>query len=81
MNLKIYQQGEGPANTVGAFTGARAIIQQTLEQWTVLRGQVPNKKVHNWNGDVSPVVHQLDQFQAKELAPMLKNHMAVLQGF
>lgn len=50
-------------NTVGAFFGERAILKFTLEQWKVLRGVAPDKYFHNWNGDISPVIHQSDRFQ------------------
>jgi len=62
MDIKIFQQGEGPVNTVGAFGGARAVIKWPLEQWGIVKGQKPNKYFYNWNGDKSPVVHQLDRF-------------------
>ena len=62
MDIKVFQQGEGPVNTVGAFFGERAVLKFTLEQWKVLRGTAPNKYIYNWNGDISPVVHQADRF-------------------
>lgn len=62
MNLKIYQQGEGPVNTVGALNGARAVLKWNLETWTVVRGTAPNKYFYNWNNDLSPVIHQADRF-------------------
>ena len=62
MDLKIYQQGEGPVNTVGAFYGDRAVLKFSLEEWKILRGTAPQKYIHNWNGDISPVIHQADRF-------------------
>ena len=63
MNVKIFQQGEGPVNTVGAFkNGPNALLKFTLEEWGILKGQAPEAFVANWNGDKSPVVHQLDRF-------------------
>lgn len=77
MDLKIYQQGEGPVNTVGAFFGDRAAVKMPLEKWTVLRGTAPNKMIHNWNGDASPVVHQADRFLGTDLSPQYSAHLAV----
>lgn len=62
MDLKIYQQGEGPVNTVGSFFGQRAILKFSLTDWKVLKGESPNKFFYNWNGDKSPVIHQADRF-------------------
>jgi hypothetical protein len=59
--VKLYQQGEGPVNTVGAFFGDRTLIKMSLEGLNILRGEAPNKRVYNWNGELSPVVHQLDR--------------------
>jgi hypothetical protein len=65
MNVKVFQQGEGPANTVGSFyPGHQALLKLTLdEQWGILKGKAPNRYVANWNGDVSPMTHQLDRFE------------------
>ena len=68
MDLKIYQQGEGPVNTVGAFfPGERALLKFNLKTWNVLRGEPPSMTFHNWNGDLSPVIHQADRFLDKDL--------------
>ena len=65
MRVKVFTQGEGPVNTVGAFfKGKRAILHLDLEMdWTVLRGKETERYIANWNGDPSPVVHQLDRFE------------------
>jgi hypothetical protein len=62
MNVKIYQQGEGPVNTVGSFFGERAILKFDLKTWKVLKGESPNKFFYNYNGQLSPVIHQMDRF-------------------
>lgn len=62
MDVKIYQQGEGPVNTLGAFSGKTVILQRSLEEWGMLKGQKPNQYIHNWNGEKSPVVHQADRY-------------------
>jgi hypothetical protein len=63
LTAQIYQQGEGPVNTVGAFTGKMATLKRPLREWGVLQGEAPNAVVLNWNKEPSPVVHQLDRFQ------------------
>ena len=60
--VQVYQQGEGPVNTVGAFTGKMATLKRTLHEWGVMVGEPPNTVVLNWNKEKSPVVHQLDRF-------------------
>jgi len=68
LDVKIFQQGEGPVNTVGAFfPGERALLKMDLKTWKVLRGEKPEKTFHNWNGDLSPVVHQADRFLNSDL--------------
>jgi hypothetical protein len=63
IDIKVYQQGEGPVNTVGAFfPGERALLKFNLTEWKILRGQVPDRYFYNWNGDKSPVIHQADRF-------------------
>jgi hypothetical protein len=59
---QVFQQGEGPINTVGAFFGERAILKWNLVEWKVLRGDAPEQWISNWNGEKSPVVHQADRF-------------------
>mmetsp|Transcript_24751 Transcript_24751/g.41861 ORF Transcript_24751/g.41861 Transcript_24751/m.41861 type:complete len:398 (+) Transcript_24751:69-1262(+) len=66
MDVKVYQQGEGPVNTVGAFTGKMATLKRPLRDWGVLTGEAPQAVVLNWNQEPSPVVHQLDRFQSSE---------------
>jgi len=63
MDVHIYQQGEGPVNTVGSFYGDRKLLKKSLEQWGVLKGKPPHRYIANWNGDYSPVVHQFDRYR------------------
>ena len=65
MRVKVFSQGEGPVNTVGAFyTGPQAMFKfDLIKDWTVLRGKETERYIANWNGDPSPVVHQLDRFE------------------
>lgn len=64
MNVKIYQQGEGSVNTVGGFFGKNKALQFSLEEWKIMRGNAPFKGIYNWNGDLSPAIHQIDRFLA-----------------
>lgn len=64
MKVKMFYQGEGPVNTVGAFyPGWTAMFKFSLEEWGVLKGTGSEKYIANWNGDPSPVVHQADRFE------------------
>lgn len=63
VDLKIYQQGEGPVNTVGGFFGERIPIKFSLEKWQVLRGEKGKQVIYNWNNDPSPAIHQGDRFK------------------
>jgi hypothetical protein len=78
--LKRYQQGEGPINSIGAFGARQAILQRSLTDWQVLRGEGGKKSIVNWNGEVSPVVHQADRFLGTELAPRLADHFEILRS-
>eukprot|EP01036_Dinobryon_divergens_P033411 gene33411-43189_t len=80
MNVKIYQQGEGPVNTVGGFFGERKILKALLQDWKVVKGDAPYKYVYNWNGEISPTVHQMDRFLTTELLGGYQQHMAVFQN-
>ena len=80
MNLKIYQQGEGPVNTVGSFGGARAVLKFSLEKWGIVKGESPNKYFYNWNGDKSPVVHQLDRYIDTLFKRNMPAHLGALQN-
>jgi hypothetical protein len=33
-----------------------------MSQWNILRGEKGSRFIANWNGDPSPVVHQLDRY-------------------
>lgn len=65
MKVKVFHQGEGPVNNVGAFyPGHQAILKWKLdEDWGILKGEKPNRYFANWNGDASPIVHQADRFE------------------
>lgn len=62
MRVKVFPQGEGPVNTLGGFYGDAKILRASLAEWKILRGEEPFKYVHNWNGEISSVVHQLDRY-------------------
>ena len=81
MDLKIYQQGEGPVNTVGSFyPGPNAILKFPLETWRVLRGTGKDKVFHNWNNDISPVVHQMDRFYDTDFKRNYGEHLKYAAG-
>lgn len=81
MDIKVYQQGEGPVNTVGSFfPGPAAILKFPLEQWRVLRGEGNQKAFYNWNGDISPVVHQMDRFYRTEFKGNYGEHLKFADG-
>ena len=67
-DVKIYQQGEGPVNTIGGFFGTRIPIKLPLETWLVLRGEKGDQYVHNWDDSHSPMVHQGDRFLGKDFS-------------
>ena len=64
MDVKIFQQGEGPVNTVGAFSGKSSLVKLTLKEWGIAKADDNSDLIyiHNWNGDKSPVVHQFDRY-------------------
>jgi hypothetical protein len=66
MKVKVFYQGEGPVNTVGAFyPGWTSMFKFPLDEtgWGVLKGKGSDKYFANWNGDLSPVIHQADRFE------------------
>ena len=62
MSIKQFPQGEGPINTIGGFKQDKALVKMNLTDWQILQGSKYNKTIHNWNGDISPVVHQYDKY-------------------
>lgn len=62
LDVKLYAQGEGPANIVGGFFGENKLLRAYLSEWKILRGEAPYKYIYNWNGEICPIVHQLDRF-------------------
>lgn len=81
MDIKVYQQGEGPVNTVGSFfPGERTILKFPLEQWKVLRGSGNQKVFYNWNNEISPVVHQMDRFFHTEFGKNYADHLKFADG-
>ena len=63
VDVKEMLQGEGMVNTIGAFFGTKAVVQKNLTEWGILKGKPPQQTFHNWDGQLSPVVHQFDRFQ------------------
>jgi hypothetical protein len=66
MDIKWYAQGEGPVNTIGALKNAMKMYQFNLWNAGVLRGTglgIGNITIHNYNGDLSPTIHQYDRYE------------------
>ncbi len=81
MDVKMFSQGEGPVNTIGAlFQGELALLKFNLSEWKVLKGEGKDKYVSNWNGEKSPVVHQYDRFHQLDLKPHVRHHVASMQS-
>ena len=79
LNTKLFQQGEGLVNTVGGFYGEKKLLKAMLADWKILRGDAPFKYVYNWNGEISPVVHQMDRYLQNEIKGGYRAHLAVFQ--
>lgn len=79
MNVKVFQQGEGLVNTVGGFYGEKKLLKALLQDWKILRGESPFKYVYHWNGEISPIVHQMDRFLQNEIKGGYRQHLAVFQ--
>lgn len=62
LRTKVFSQGEGAVNSVGGLrpnTVEANITGEIKSFWKLLNNK---RQILNWNGDVSPVVHQLDHF-------------------
>eukprot|EP00596_Hydrurales_sp_CCMP1899_P006124 CAMPEP_0119052682 /NCGR_PEP_ID=MMETSP1177-20130426/73896_1 /TAXON_ID=2985 /ORGANISM="Ochromonas sp, Strain CCMP1899" /LENGTH=205 /DNA_ID=CAMNT_0007032325 /DNA_START=931 /DNA_END=1548 /DNA_ORIENTATION=- len=62
LKIKIYPQGEGAVNTLGGLqpdTVVANISGSIRDFWGLLNDQ---GYIMNWNGEVSPIIHQLDHF-------------------
>lgn len=79
LNVRVYQQGEGPANTIGGYFGPSNTNQMnlTLREMNILKGEEPNAMFYNFNGEASPIVHQFDRFRHKQF----KDEEASLSSF
>ena len=78
LRIKLYHQGEGPVNSLGGLKPDTAVGNLTgslRSYWHILNSQ---GYVLNWNGDISPVVHQIDHFvdELAETVPRGKSHTA-----
>lgn len=67
----MYEQGEGPVNTLGGFYGETKRLKLDLIEAGVFKHDNPNNpkqiSVYNWNGMKSPVIHQYDRFSHQYL--------------
>jgi hypothetical protein len=64
MKVQIFSQGEGPINTIGGLHGKNKLIQLNMTEVNIFRQNLKGIfTIHNWNGDLSPVVHQYDRYE------------------
>jgi len=62
LKVKVFAQGEGAMNTLGGLKPDTVVANLTgsiVKFWKVLN---PDGDILNWNGERSPVVHQLEHF-------------------
>jgi hypothetical protein len=62
MRTKVFSQGEGAVNTIGGLRPNTVVANITGDIKSFWRLLDDNNNILNWNGEVSPVVHQLDHF-------------------
>lgn len=75
LRIRLFAHGEGSMNSLGGLRPdtVHANITGSLQDfWKLL---TPQGHVLSWNGDLSPVVHQLDHFQ-EELLQIADNLIA-----
>ena len=64
MRIEIFSQGEGPINTLGGLFGTNKILKLNMTTVGIFRRNNNGLySIHNWNGDISPVVHQYDRYE------------------
>jgi hypothetical protein len=85
MEVKIFQQGEGPVNNVGSFLSDRPVMSALLTAenfhlWGLFQGLPPRGYISNWNKDPSPVVHQLDRYLNSSWLPTYGKALSVVQS-
>lgn len=62
--ITVYEQGEGPVNTLGGLFGQNKIIKLDMVGVGIFKKVGKKITIQNWNGQPSPVVHQYDRFSA-----------------
>lgn len=72
--VKVYPQGYGPVNTIGAMNGHRVPADKKGPLGTFWRARDEDGYVINWDGRRSPVVHQWDRFH-DELVGWVDSHV------
>ena len=64
--VEIFEQGQGPVNTLGGFFGDRKLVKINMTEAGIFaertRRKIKTITVFNWNRIPSPVVHQYDRF-------------------
>ena len=75
LNVKSWEQGTGVVNTIGAMNGFRVPAHMKGPLDTFWKARDANGYILNWDGSLSPVVHQWDRF-AKELIKWIDKNIA-----
>jgi hypothetical protein len=60
--ITVYEQGEGPVNTLGGLFGQNKIIKLNMVDVGIFKKTGNKIIINNWNGKPSPVAHQFDRF-------------------
>ena len=64
MNVRIFTQGDGAVNSLGGLNPNTVSANVSSGSLQAFWGILDDKgRVLNWNGEVSPAVHQLDHFR------------------
>jgi hypothetical protein len=72
--VRVYPQGEGPVNTIGAMNGYRVPADQKGPLGSYWGARDDEGYVINWDGRRSPAVHQWDRFH-DELVGWIDTHV------
>jgi hypothetical protein len=72
--VKVYPQGHGPVNTIGAMNGRRVPADKKGPLGAFWKARDKEGYVINWDGTRSPVVHQWDRFH-DELVEWVDSHV------
>lgn len=74
MRIKIFQQGDGPLNSLGGLRPDTVQANLTGNLSTFWKVLDKDGVVLNWDGSASPIVHQLDHYH-EELYSLAQNQL------